>query len=232
MRLTQYFNDFIATLIYPHNCCGCGHHLSHTDHVLCWRCIQELPLTGFEKQTNNPIEKIFAGRMPLQQASSLLFFIKESLTQQLLHQLKYKNRQDAGLYLGNRIGKTLLEAGWDVDCIVPLPLNRTKQAKRGFNQAEVLANGISQVLQKPVENVAIIRTRNNATQTKKNRVQRWENVSEVFDLHDDHSLQGKHVLLVDDVVTTGATLEACGQVLLKIPGVRLSIATAAFASKI
>ena len=168
----------------------------------------------------------------MQGAASLLFFIKESLTQQLLHQLKYRNRQDVGLYLGKRMGKAVLNAGWDIDCIVPLPLNRLKQAKRGFNQAQVLASGISDMLQKPVENVAIIRTRNNATQTKKNRVERWENVNEVFDLHDDHSLQGKHVLLVDDVVTTGATLEACGQVLLQIPGVKLSIATAAFASKI
>ena len=232
MQLTRHFKDFVNTLIYPHNCCGCGHHLSSANHVLCWHCIEQFPLTNFEKQRDNAVEKIFAGRMPLQQATSLLFFVKESLTQQLLHQLKYRGRQDVGMYLGRRMGNAILEAGWPVDCIVPLPLNKKKLAIRGFNQAEVLANGISEVLQKPIENVAIIRTRNNATQTKKNRVERWENVNEVFDLHDDHSLQGKHVLLVDDVVTTGATLEACGQVLLHIPGVQLSIATVAFASKI
>jgi ComF family protein len=232
MRLTQYFSDFISTLIYPHNCCGCGHHLSSTDQVLCWRCINELPLTGFESKQRNPIDSVFAGRIPLQHAASLLFFIKESLTQQLLHQLKYKNRQDVGLYLGRRMGKAIQDAGWEIDCIVPLPLNRKKQARRGFNQAEVLAKGISEILGKSIENVAIIRTKNNATQTKKNRQERWENVSEVFDLHDAHNLQGKHVLLVDDVVTTGATLEACGQILLQIDGVKLSIATAAFASKI
>jgi ComF family protein len=232
MRLTQLFSDLLSTLIYPHNCCGCGHHLGSTAQVLCWRCINQLPLTGFEQKSANPIENIFAGRIPVQRAASLLFFIKESLTQQLLHQLKYRGRQDVGLYLGKRMGKAMLDAGWEVDCIVPLPLNPRRQARRGYNQAEVLARGISEVLEKPVENVAVIRTRNTATQTKKNRQQRWENVSEVFDLQDGHNLQGRHVLLVDDVVTTGATLEACGQVLLQIPGVRLSIATAAFASNI
>jgi ComF family protein len=232
MRLTQFFNDFVSTLIYPHNCCGCGHHLNSTDQVLCWRCINQLPLTGFEQKSPNPIENIFAGRIPVQHAASLLFFIKESLTQQLLHQLKYRNRQDVGVYLGKRMGKAIEDAGWKIDCIVPLPLNRKKQAKRGYNQAATLAQGISEILGKPMENVAVVRTKNTATQTKKNRQERWENVNEVFDLHDNHSLQGKHVLLVDDVVTTGATLEACGQVLLQIPGVQLSIATAAFASKI
>jgi ComF family protein len=232
MRLTQLFSDFVSTLIYPHNCCGCGHHLSSTDQVLCWRCINQLPLTGFEQKSPNPIENIFVGRVPVQHAASLLFFIKESLTQQLLHQLKYRSRQDVGLYLGRRMGKAVLNAGWEMDCIVPLPLNPKRQARRGYNQAEVLAKGIGEVLGKLVENVAVIRTKNTATQTRKNRQERWENVSEVFDLQDGHNLQGKHVLLVDDVVTTGATLEACGQVLLQIPGVRLSIATAAFASKI
>ena len=232
MQLTKYFNDFLSTLIYPHNCCGCGHHLPNTSQVLCWRCIDQLPLTGFAKQPDNLIEEIFAGRMPLQRATSLLFFMKESLTQHLLHQLKYRGRQDLGLYLGKRTGQSIQEAGWEVDCIVPLPLNRKKLAKRGFNQAEVLAKGISDIIQKPVEKAAATRVKNNATQTRKNRTERWENVSEVFDVAPGAALHNKHILLVDDVLTTGATLEACGQVLLQIPGVRLSIATAAFASKI
>ncbi len=230
--LTKYFNDFLSTLIYPHNCCGCGYHLSNINQVLCWRCIQQLPITGFEKQPGNLIEHVFAGRMPLQRASSFLFFKKGSLTQDLLHQLKYRGRQDLGLYLGKRIGQAIQEAGWEMDCIVPLPLNRKKLAKRGFNQAEVLANGISETTGKPVEKVAVVRTKNNATQTNKNRVERWQNVSEVFDLHPGFALQDKHILLVDDVLTTGATLEACGRVLLQIPGAKLSIATAAFASDI
>ena len=232
MPLTKYFSDFISTLIYPHNCCGCGHHLPDTGQVLCWQCVSELPLTGFENQSDNLIEQVFAGRMPVQRATSLLFFVKESLTQQLLHQLKYRGRQDVGIYLGKHIGRCLQGAGWEIDCIVPLPLNRKKMAKRGFNQAEVLANGISEVMNKPVEKVAVIRTKNNPTQTRKNRVERWQNVSEVFDLQSGYTLQNKHILLVDDVLTTGATLEACGQVLLQITGARLSIATAAFASKI
>ena len=228
----KYLNDLLSTLIYPHNCCGCGYHLPTTSQVLCWRCIQQLPLTGFEKQPDNLVERVFAGRMPLQRAGSFLFFKKASLTQDLLHQLKYRGRQDLGLYLGKRMGQAIQEAGWQMDCIVPLPLNRKKLAKRGFNQAEVLANGISEATGKPVEKVAVIRTRNNATQTRKSRVERWQNVSEVFDLHPGYTLQHKHILLVDDVLTTGATLEACGRVLLQIPGARLSIATAAFASNI
>lgn len=232
MQLTRYFNDFVSTLIYPHNCCGCGYHLPSTSQVLCWKCIKELPLTNFEKKQDNLIEQVFAGRMPLQRASSLLFFKKDSLTQHLLHQLKYRGRQDLGTYLGKRMGSAIQDAGWEMDCIVPLPLNRKKRAKRGFNQAEVLANGISEAIGKPVEKVAVIRTKNNATQTRKNRVERWENVSEVFDLHPGYALHDKHILLVDDVLTTGATLEACGRVLLQIPGAKLSIATAAFASAI
>jgi ComF family protein len=232
MQLTRYFSDFLTTLIYPHNCCGCGYHLPHTNQVLCWKCINQMPFTGFEKKPNNLVEQVFAGRMPLQRASSLLFFKKDSLTQQLLHQLKYRGRQDLGVYLGKLIGKAINDAGWEIDCIVPLPLNKKKLAKRGYNQAEVLANGISEATGKPIEKVAVIRTKNNATQTNKNRVERWENVSEVFDLQIEYTLHNKHILLIDDVLTTGATLEACGQVLLQIPGAKLSIATAAFASKI
>jgi len=231
--LTKYWSDFIS-LIYPHTCEGCNTDNLGNDKLLCWKCTNELPLTHFEKHRNNLTEDLFTGRIPLQMASSFLFFGKESLAQHLIYQVKYKGNKELGVVLGQMMGQALKNAGWqgDIDLIVPLPLNKKKETTRGFNQAELLARGIGEILEKPVEPVAVVRTKFTQTQTRKSREQRWENVAEVFDLTESHNLDNKHVLLVDDVVTTGATLEACGQILLKTPGLKLSIATLAFASKI
>ncbi|MES2772954.1 MAG: ComF family protein [Bacteroidota bacterium] len=229
----KYLNDF-AALIYPRTCVACGSDVLDAAQMICWGCINELPLTGFEKHPHNLVADLFTGRLPVERASSFLFFGKESIVQHLIHRLKYKGNIDLGILLGQMMGKAMVEAGWQqwVDVIVPLPLNSRKQAKRGFNQAEILAKGIAATMNRPMEPVAVIRSKFTETQTRKSREERWENVAEVFDLLDNHSLDSKHVLLVDDVVTTGATLEACGQVLLKTPGLKLSIATLAFASKI
>lgn len=229
----KYLQDF-ASLFYPRTCAACGGDGLDDGQMICWGCINQLPLTGFEKQPDNLVAELFAGRMQVQSATAFLFFGKESLVQHLIYRLKYKGNIELGILLGNMMGKAMVDAGWHhtMDAIVPLPLNRKKEAKRGFNQAEILAKGIGQAMGKPVEPVAVIRSKFTETQTRKSRAQRWDNVAEVFDLLQNHSLDNKHVLLVDDVVTTGATLEACGQVLLKTPGLKLSIATLAFASKI
>jgi ComF family protein len=224
----------IIRFFYPHTCVGCGKELYNLHHFACTGCLKSLPLTGFERTGNNYTETLFAGRLPLKKACSWLFFEKDSLTQKLIHQLKYRNNQAIGEWLGYAMGKQLMEQNWfnTMDVVVPLPLNKRKLNMRGYNQSEVLCRGISSATGLPVEKVAVMRTVYTETQTKKSRIQRWRNVEEVFDLIESTHLQGKHALLVDDVVTTGATLDACGQVLLKVPGLSLSVLTLAVASKI
>lgn len=230
--ITNYFHDFLS-IIYPHNCAACGNDVLGKSHLLCWNCLNSLPLTGFETQTNNLVSQLFAGRIPVEMATAFLFFSKDSKVQHLVHQIKYKGKKDLGHYLGTLMGHTIQQANRDrIDLIVPVPLNKRKLAIRGFNQAKILADGISEVLQKPVAEVAVVRSKFTETQTRKNRIGRWQNVEDVFELGNTNGLENKRVLLVDDVVTTGATLEACSQILLKISGLKLSIGALAYASKL
>ncbi len=228
-------NIFRSTLhlFYPHICTGCGSDLLEEDHLLCVKCIHHLPHTNFAALANNPVEKYFWGRITLQAAYSQFYFSKEFLVQQLIHQLKYKGDTGIGAYLGEIMGKTLLEAKrfHSIDALIPLPLYADKEHKRGYNQAAIICDGISSVINKPVLNGAVTRRYATETQTRKQRTERWENVKESFIVYNERELAGKHLLLVDDVVTTGATLEACGNVLLTVPGVKLSIATLAYAAK-
>ncbi|HQR00605.1 MAG TPA: phosphoribosyltransferase family protein, partial [Ferruginibacter sp.] len=158
---------------------------------------------------------------------------KEFLLQHLIHQLKYKGNQDIGKYLGELTGMSLQNSArfQTLDAIIPLPLYPEKERKRGYNQAAVIAEGISSVLNIPVINAVVIRSHATETQTRKHRTERWENVNRSFRITDPQQLAGKHVLLVDDVITTGATLEACGEVILETPSSKLSIATLAYAPK-
>ena len=231
--LTKYWKDFVS-LVYPVICKGCGTGVPGEGQLLCWHCISHLPLTGFEHKRDNLAEDLFAGRLPLEKATAFMFFGKGSLVQHLVHAVKYKGAKELGCFLGTMMGQAMLDAGWnnEIDVIIPLPLNKKKELKRGFNQAFVIAEGIGVAMNKPVLEVAVIRSKFTETQTRKTREKRWENVGDVFALQDNHELENKHVLLVDDVVTTGATLEACGQVLLQVPGIRISIAALALASRI
>lgn len=229
---TRYFHDFLS-IIYPHNCAACGNDVLGESHLLCWDCLNSLPLTMFESNPNNLVTQLFAGRIPVEMATALLFFSKDSKVQHLIHQIKYKGKKNLGHYLGKLMGHAIQQANWgEIDLIIPVPLNKKKAVTRGFNQAKVLADGISEVLQKPVVEVAVIRSKFTETQTKKSRTERWQNVEDVFELGNIEGLENKRVLLVDDVVTTGATLEACGQVLLQISGLKLSVGVFAFASKL
>jgi ComF family protein len=192
-----------------------------------------LPHTNFARLANNPVEKFFWGRIPLESAYSQFYFSKEFLIQQLIHQLKYKGDTKIGFYLGEVMGKTLLSSSRfdSVDALIPLPLYPDREHKRGYNQAAVICDGMSAVMNIPVLNGAIIRQHATETQTRKQRTERWENVKDSFKVARENELTGKHLLLVDDVVTTGATLEACGNIILQTGDVRLSIATLAYAAK-
>ncbi len=230
--LKSFFNDAIH-LLFPHNCAGCGSDIIADGNFLCLKCIIQLPHTGFEKIENNPIEKIFIGRANIKAASSQFYFSKGHLVQHLIHQLKYKGNKEAGEYLGAVMGKALLESGRfnEIDYLVPLPLYADKEFKRGYNQSEIICNGIHTAINTPILTKTVIRKRFTETQTKKHRAERWENVDGSFSIVNPQKLEGKNILLIDDVITTGATLEACSQIILKIPNVQLSIATLATASK-
>ncbi|MGC4100226.1 ComF family protein [Ferruginibacter sp.] len=220
-------------LFYPHICTGCGSDLLPQGNQLCVYCINDLPHTNFAQFANNPIEKIFWARIPVTAAHSEFYFAKETLLQHLIHQLKYKNNTDIGIYLGEMMGNSLLQSGRfsQLDYLVPLPLYPDKERKRGYNQAAVICKGISEIMQVPVLNDNVVRRRFTETQTRKHRTERWENVEGSFVVNDPTVLQGKKILLVDDVVTTGATLEACGSTILQVPGTKLYIATLAYATK-
>ncbi|MEO7769030.1 MAG: phosphoribosyltransferase family protein [Ferruginibacter sp.] len=230
--LKSIFSDTLH-LFYPHICTGCGSDLLQEDNQLCLKCVNNLPHTRFAQHAGNPVEKIFWGRIPLVAAHSEFYFAKESLIQQLIHQLKYKGNQAIGVYLGELMGKSLLDSNrfGKIDYLIPLPLFADKELKRGFNQAAVICNGMSRIMNVPVLLGNVTRKHSTETQTKKHRTERWENVADSFMVIDKTQVEDKMVLLVDDVITTGATLEACGHSIMEAARVNLSIATLATATK-
>ena len=223
------FNDFIH-LFFPHVCTGCGSDILEKHNQLCLQCLSELPATNFFSQPGNPLEKKFYGRMPVENGGAGFFFTKDSLIETLIYELKYKGNKDIGFYLGKLLAKFLAgnELYDNVEVLVPLPLNAKRQIKRGYNQSTALCDGIASVWKKPVIDKAVIRKVNTETQTHRGRITRWENMEGVFAVAEPSAIENKHILLVDDIITTGASLEACGSEILKIAGVKLSIATLAY----
>lgn len=219
-------------LLFPKQCMGCGRDLSGENDYLCWNCHRELPLTQSAQVRDNPVERIFWGRMKIDWAMSLLYFSKGSAVQQIIHHLKYMNQPGLGIYLGKMMGNTILSSGRTAipDVLIPLPLFAEKEEKRGYNQAEMLCRGIADTLHIPLVTKNVVRIRHTDSQTRKHRMERWDNVEGTFSVKDAAVLIDKHALLVDDVLTTGATLEACGAEMLKVPGLRLNVATLAVAS--
>ena len=225
--------DSLLQLVFPHVCDGCGSDLLNIESRLCIRCLASLPETNFENHAANPVEKTFWGRLPVLKASAHLYFTKESLVQHLMHQVKYKGNKELGLQLGRIMGHALKSSNRfnDAEVLIPLPLFPDKEKKRGYNQATVLCDGIAEILSIPVLNNVITRPQHTETQTKKGRIERWKNIEGKFQLENPLQIQDKHVLLVDDVITTGATLEACGNELLKAEKLSLSVATLCVASR-
>ena len=224
--------DSFLHLLFPHVCTGCGSDILNEESVLCMRCMDAMPETNFEIHANNPVEKTFWGRLPLVGATAQFYFTKESLMQHLMHQLKYKRNKELGLQLGRIMGDQIKRSGrFEADALVPLPLFPAKEKRRGYNQATVLCEGMAETMSIPVLDKVIIRPQHTETQTKKGRIERWKNMEGKFILSDPEAIRNKHLLLVDDVVTTGATLEACGNELLQAEAVRLSVATLCVASR-
>ena len=232
MQLFSEIKNALLHLAFPHVCEACGRDLPELNQMLCLRCLSSLPPTNYHMYPNNPIEKIFWGRLPVTYATSQFYFTRESLVQQLMHQFKYKGNKELGLFLGKLMGHALSTSNRFsyIDALVPLPLFEAKERKRGFNQATILCDGIAEILNIPVLQDIVRRTSFTETQTKKGRVERWQNMEGRFELTNRKGLERKHILLVDDVITTGATQEACGRELLKIEDLRLSIATLCYSS--
>lgn len=224
--------DSLLHFLFPHTCCGCGADILPEESTLCLHCLHALPETCFEWHPSNPVEKMFWGRLSLQSASATYYFTKESLVQHLMHQLKYKGNKALGIQLGMLMGEALKKSGrFAADALIPLPLFPAKEKRRGYNQATVLCEGMATVLQIPVWDQVVQRPEHTETQTKKGRIERWKNMEGKFIVTEPTLLENKKLLLVDDVVTTGATLESCGTELLRLPGVQLSIASLCIATR-
>jgi ComF family protein len=221
----------VIGLLFPELCNGCGLSLYPGEKAICTSCLYDLPYTDFHLDPNNRVAKQLWGRLPINAAMAMLYFKKGTKTQNLIHNLKYKGQTEVGLKLGNLLGEKLLhnESYTGIDLIIPVPLHLKKLRIRGYNQSTFIANGIAQVLTTPVNTKQLLRKKITATQTKKTRYTRYENMESVFQVFHPEALQHKHILLVDDVITTGATLEACGNSLLNSGIKKLSIAAVAFA---
>jgi ComF family protein len=223
--------DF-STLIYPELCYCCEAALMKQEKLICMNCLINIPRTYYHLVNENPVEKIFWGRVKIEKATSYFLYQKGSNYQQLLHSLKYKGVREIGVELGRNFGNELSNTSFfdDIDVIVPVPLHPKKERNRGYNQSLAIAEGLSIAIDKPIDSKVLIRKHFSQSQTRKGRFARWENVSDLFDVKDQVTFAGKHILLVDDVVTTGSTLEACAQAILKCPSVKVSIATLAFST--
>lgn len=187
--------------------------------------------TSYHHHPDNDTALRLAGRFPFTNATSFAYFSGEGLLQHLMHGLKYKNKKETGIYLGKMFGRELQQTVWakDLNAIIPVPLHAKKQAARGYNQSIYITQGISDVLKIPVLDKTIHRTRHTESQTHKNRAERIANMQNAFIVKDNKTLSGKHILLVDDVLTTGATIESAALEILKVPGTKVSVATVGIA---
>jgi ComF family protein len=222
------FQDFIS-LIYPRICYACGKSLYKYEKCLCTYCNYHLPKTNFHLDQDNSVSKLFWGKVNIFSAAAFYYYNKGTKVQHLIHQLKYKGHKEIGVYIGNIYGKELKKSVLfeTVDVVIPVPLHPKKKMKRGFNQSEVFAAGLAEGMNILMDVKTLQRIYASETQTRKSRFARWENVKEIFSLKEPETLENKHILLVDDVITTGSTIEACAQILSAIPGIKISIAAIA-----
>lgn len=218
-------------LIYPNICICCHNHLVASENYVCTGCLLSLPLTNFHQVPGNNLEKVFWGRVSVQKAIAMLFYKKGGKTAKLLHALKYHDNPEIALFLGRFYGTFLNEFVLqnNIKAVVAIPLHKKKLNMRGYNQSEMLCLGLAETL--GIENLssAITRTKFTQTQTKKSRLERSENVNNVFEITNEAIFENKHILLIDDVVTTGATIESCAAQFQKINNCKVSIGALAFA---
>lgn len=225
MILTNIFAPVID-LFLPRLCPGCGQSMGKGDLELCIHCLSVLPETRFYLSRNNPLSRRLDGRFRFEQAVACYYFHKSTILQNIIHQFKYKGNKNAALFMGEQMGKLFKSSSVFQlpDAIVPIPLHLAKQKKRGYNQSELLGKGIAEVLNIPVFTTLLKRTIQTQTQTKLTAIERWKNVEKAFMLNPNSISPKQHILLVDDVITSGATMEACAHVLEAVKGIKVSIA--------
>lgn len=221
----------LLNLFFPKICACCDRVLLKNESVICIACRNELPLTKAHQQNENETEKVFYGRARIENATSLLVFEKKGITQRLMHDLKYRGNKAVGSELGSWVAKNLMETSWcpEIEVVIPVPLHKKRLRERGYNQVEGFGKCIAETLRVPYDDRCLIKTHGSKTQVFKNLTARFKNVAHSFEIEEreQQPIENKHILLVDDIITTGATLETCAEKLLKIPNTKVSIATMA-----
>lgn len=220
----------LLNLFFPRLCNGCNALLLNNEVIICVKCRHELPLTYHHQIPNNEIMTKFYGILPIEQANAMLYFHAEGIVQELIHNLKYRKQQEIGSLLGNMYAYQLKESNKvpNVDFIIPTPIHKKRLQQRGYNQVTTFCNALSNELQIPVESELLFRTKHTSSQTKKTGAKRSEIKARDFEIkYKDHHM-GKHYLLIDDVITSGATIEACAKALLTIPESKVSILSIAY----
>lgn len=225
-------NDFMS-LIYPRHCEACGNSLFKHEAYICNLCKLSLPKSNYHKNGQNELSQTFVGRVPLEKSLCFYLFEKSGKVQKILHAIKYQNQKELAQFIGDLYANDLIKENilTDIDVIIPIPLHAKKLKLRGFNQSEWFAKGLANLLGKPLDTFSFERLQETSTQTKKKKYQRWENVEGIFNLKDKAVLVNKHVLLVDDVITTGATIEAAWMALKDVEGIKISVISIAFAAR-
>lgn len=228
--LYNLWDDFIS-LLFPRICYGCGNHLLRNENLICIDCYISIPRTNYHLAQDNPVARLFWGRCLIEKAAVFSFYTRGSRIRKLIHSLKYRGITEIGAEMGRIYANSLRLAGFfeGIDLIVPVPLHPSKQRRRGFNQSELITSGISEVSGLPVEIKSLIRISDSDTQTRRSRYERWMNVEGIFGVKDTEVFRDKHILLVDDVITTGSTIESCVAELIKIDGVKISVVALAVA---
>ncbi|MDD4672411.1 MAG: ComF family protein [Bacteroidales bacterium] len=229
--LPNLFKGFV-NLFYPNACAACGNDLVRGEEALCLICLYKLPRTRFWNEPNNAVAQTFWGRVTIENACAYFFFSKGSSYQQLLHKLKYDGHKSIGVALGKQLGAVLAQSELysHIDYVVPVPLHPRKLRIRGYNQAEVIAQGVCEAYNAKLLTNVLVRTEFTQTQTRKTREERARNVAQAFAVSAPAKLSQKHILLIDDVITTGATLEACANKLLTAADCKVSLAALAYAA--
>jgi len=222
--------ESLLGLFYPRLCPACSEVLYGNENILCLKCMSEFPRTGFHLDRENDMARLFWGRVMIQDAAAFFYYQKGSRFQNLVHEIKYFNQKQLGILLGRWFGDELANTSFcQADLIHPVPLHAVKLKKRGYNQSEQIALGLSEAFGIPLETTLIERVVNTDTQTRKTKYERWSNVEGIFRVTKPDRLKNKHIILVDDVVTTGSTLEACAAPVLAVEGTTVSILTLGYA---
>lgn len=219
----------LLNLFFPKVCLGCNGYLVDNESYVCTSCRHQLPLTNFHLDNNDAVKNVLFGRIKLENATSLLHFSKKGIVQQLMHNLKYRGHQDVGLFLGKWLGEELktIKGYQDIDVVIPVPLHKSRLRQRGYNQVAKFGQEIANALEIEFNTKVLLKTKAIKSQVFKSQFLRTSMDSATFSISENQTLKGKHILLVDDIVTTGTTIESCANALLNIEGVKISVATMA-----